>query len=331
MKSTILTIFLLVAAVFVLPFLMSPFLVYMITEVLIMGIFAMSLGLIMGFGGLHSLGHSAFFGLGAYTVVVLSQMVSSIYVLLLVAILIACAFAFVTGLIAIRSKGIFFLMLTFAFTQMLYLIFSQSGYWGGADGLGTSIKPNLGFVELTSPLSLFYLIGGFFILSYLLLRLFVNSPLGTGLQGVMENENRMIALGYNVRNYKVIAYIVAGGFAGLAGGLYAFKTQFASPDLFGVHMAATVIIMVYIGGMGTLFGPVLGAGIYIFLQNYVSTMTDRWSLIMGLIFIALVLFNRGGALHLIQLLIGKVSSYKLNVAKSKGVSLNELAKNKGTE
>ncbi|MFC5587785.1 branched-chain amino acid ABC transporter permease [Sporosarcina soli] len=330
MKKTLISFFLLVVAICILPFIMSPFMMYMMTEVLIMGIFAMSLGLIMGFGGLHSLGHSAFFGLGAYTVVVLSQMVPSMYVLLLVAILISCAFALVTGLIAIRSKGIFFLMLTFAFTQMLYLVFSQSGYWGGADGLGTSIKPNLGFVELTSPLGLFYLIGGFFTLSYLLLRLFVNSPLGTGLQGVMENENRMIALGYNIRNYKMIAYIVAGGFAGLAGGLYAFKTQFASPDLFGVHMAATVIIMVYIGGMGTLFGPVLGAAVYIFLQNYVSTMTDRWSLIMGLIFIALVLFDRGGILQLVQLLSKKVMAFK-RTTNSKGVSLNEFAKNKGVE
>ncbi|MEH7114173.1 branched-chain amino acid ABC transporter permease [Neobacillus niacini] len=327
-KSIIVTLFL-TLVICALPFVITPFVLFMLTEVLIMAIFALSLGLIMGYGGLQSLGHSAFFGIGAYTVAVLSEHVTSIYILIPAAIVISCLFALLTGLIAIRNKGIFFLMITLAFTQMLFLFFRQSDLWGGADGLGTSIKPNLGFTELGSPLSLFYLIAAFFVLTYFILRLFVNSPLGKGLKGVMENEGRMIALGYNVKKYQMIAYVVAGGLAGLAGGLYIFKTQFASPDLFSVHMATTVLIMVFIGGLGTLFGPVIGAGVFIFLQNYISTMTDRWSLIMGLLFIVIVLYNRGGIFQLVQL-IGKKLLPKKNVfAHKKGgttIELNESGK-----
>lgn len=329
MKKTVFITILLFTAIFVLPYIISPFTMYLLTEILIYAIFAMSLGLIMGYGGLPSLGHSAFFGIGAYTVAVLSKSIANFYVLLLVAIAISCIFALVTGLLAIRNKGIFFLMITFAFTQMLYLVTRQSGLWGGADGLGTSIKPMLGFGDFSSPLNLFYLMGAFFVLSYFILRLFVESPLGKGLKGVMENEGRMEALGFNVKKYKIISYIVAGGFAGLAGGLYVYKTQFASPDLFSVHMASTVLIMVFIGGLGTLFGPVIGAGVYIYLQNYFSMITDRWSLIMGILFISIVLFNKGGIIHLIQAILHKVVPKKKVIMNKKGavpIELNESGK-----
>lgn len=201
MNKTIVATLILAACVCLLPFVISSFVLYMLTEVLVMAIFALSLGLIMGFGGLQSLGHSAFFGIGAYTVAVLSQHVTSVFILLPAAIIVSCILAFVTGIIAIRNKGIFFLMITLAFTQMLYLFFRQSDLWGGANGLGVTIQPNLGFIEITSPVSLFYFIGAFFILSYFLLRLFVDSPFGKGLKGTMENESRMIALGYNVKKY----------------------------------------------------------------------------------------------------------------------------------
>ncbi|MEH7253130.1 branched-chain amino acid ABC transporter permease [Neobacillus niacini] len=324
MKKSIIATLLLTLIVCALPFVISPFVLFMLTEVLIMAIFALSLGLIMGYGGLQSLGHSAFFGIGAYTVAVLSEHVTSIYILLPAAIVISCLFALLTGLIAVRNKGIFFLMITLAFTQMLFLFFRQSDLWGGADGVGTSIKPNLGFAEVGSPLSLFYLIAAFFALTYFILRLFVNSPLGKGLKGVMENESRMVALGYNVKKYQIIAYVFAGGLAGLAGGLYIFKTQFASPDLFSVHMATTVLIMVFIGGLGTLFGPVIGAGVFIFLQNYISTMTDRWSLIMGLLFIVIVLYNRGGIFQLLQLMGKKLMPKKKLLVDQKGGTIIEF-------
>ena len=324
MKKSIIATLLLAVSVCALPFVISPFVLFMLTEVLIMAIFAMSLGLIMGYGGLQSLGHSAFFGIGAYSVAVLSEHLTSIYLLLPAAIIISGLFALLTGLIAIRNKGIFFLMITLAFTQMLFLLFRQSDLWGGADGVGTSVKPNLGFMEIASPLSLFYFVGVFFVLAYFILRLFVNSPLGKGLKGIMENEGRMVALRYDVKKYQIIAYVLAGGLAGLAGGLYVFKTQFASPELFSVHMATTVLIMVFIGGMGTLFGPVIGAGVFIFLQNYISTMTDRWSLIMGLLFIVIVLYNRGGILQLLQLITKKLTPKKNLLMDKKGATIIEL-------
>ncbi|WP_428908006.1 branched-chain amino acid ABC transporter permease [Niallia sp. Krafla_26] len=324
MKKTIIASLLLMIAVMVLPFFISSFTMYMLTEVLIMGIFAMSLGLIMGYGGLQSLGHSAFFGIGAYAVAVLSEKETSIYILLPAAILISCLFAFLTGLIALRNKGIFFLMITLAVTQMLFLLFRQTDLWGGADGLGVSIKPDLGFIQLISPLSLFYFIGIIFVVTYLFLRLYVNSPLGKGLKGVMENESRMVALGYHVKKYQMIVYVIAGGLAGLAGGLYVYKTQFVSPEIYSVHMATTVMIMCFIGGLGTLFGPVIGAGVFIFLQNYVSTMTDRWSLIMGILFVVIVLINKGGIFHLLQTIWNKIIPKKKLTTKQKGAGVIEL-------
>lgn len=134
----------------------------------------------------------------------------------------------------------------------------------------------------------------------------------------------MIAMGYHVKKYQLITYVVAGGIAGLAGGLYIFKTQFASPDLFSIHMSTTVMIMVFIGGLGTLFGPIIGSVVYIFLQNYISMMTDRWSLIMGLLFIAIVLYDRGGILQLLQLLGKKITSKKTIKMDKKVVKTIEL-------
>lgn len=324
MKKTLFVSILLVIACALLPYFISSFMMYMFTEIFIMAIFAMSLGLIMGYGGLQSLGHSAFFGIGAYTVAILAEKITSLYVLLFAAILISCLFAYLTGLIAIRNKGIFFLMITLAFTQMLFLLFRQSDLWGGADGLGVSIKPDLGVIQLITPISLYYLISILFVIVYFLLRLYVQSPVGKGMKGVMENESRMIALGYNVKKYQIITYVIAGGLAGLAGGLYVYKTQFVSPELFSVHMATTVMIMCFIGGLGTLFGPVIGAGVYIFLQNYISTMTDRWSLIMGILFIAIVLINKGGILHLLQAITMKLVPKNNVLSGKKGVGAIEL-------
>ncbi|MCM3324103.1 branched-chain amino acid ABC transporter permease [Cytobacillus kochii] len=312
MKKALLSTIFLLMTVLILPHIISPFMVYLSTEILVFAIFAMSLGLIMGFGGMPSLGHCALFGLGAYTVAILSEYTANIYLLLGAAILISLCFSLVTGYIAIRNKGVFFLMITLAFTQVLFLITSRMKFWGGNDGYSASVTANFGFGEITSNIGLFYMMGFFFVLTYFLLKLFVNAPAGKVLKGMMENEGRMIALGYNPKTYKMFAYLIAGSMAGLAGGLYIYKTQFVSPALFSVHMGAEVMIMVFIGGMGTIFGPALGAGAFVFLQNYISTMTDRWPLILGLIFIAIVLLKRGGILHLIQF----VSTFGLKLFKS---------------
>ena len=214
-------------------------------------------------------------------------------------------------------------MVTLAISQMLYLLFSKSKGWGGADGLRFSFKPDFGFGEISSPTAVFYMVAVFFILAYFLLRLFVDSPFGKALKGVMQNENRMMALGYNINVYKLVAYVFAGMWGSIAGVLAAFKNQFVSPDLFALHVSTEVMLMVFIGGLGTLIGPVIGAGVFIVLQNWVSTLTERWPLIMGLLFIFIVLFVKGGVLQMIKTVLTKLGLLKISAKEGNPVESAE--------
>lgn len=322
MKQTGFAVLAIAVVAGLLPTFLSKFGIYLATEMIIFGIFAMSLGLIMGYGGMPSLGHSAFLGLGAYTVGILSNFTTNTYVLLAAAVVISGIFAYLSGLIAIRNKGIFFLMITLAFAQMLYLMATKMRAWGGADGMGVKITANFGFGDLTGT-NLYFVVVVFFLLCYALLKFFVGSPVGKALKGTMENEHRMEALGYNTRHYKVLAYTLAGAMAGLAGALYVYKTRFVSPDILGLAISSEVMIMVFVGGIGTLFGPVIGAATFIALQNYVSTYTDRWSLIMGIVFIAIVLYGRGGLISLF-----KTAIQSLIRKKGKSIELTESRESK---
>ncbi len=297
MKNIVISISILTLLLVIAPVFLTDYGVLLTTEIAIIAIFAMSLGLIMGYAGMISLGHAAFFGIGAYVVAILSQYVANTYILLIAAMSIAGIIAFVTGAIFIRTSSFSFLMITLAFGQMLYALFFQSTWAGRSDGMGVQEGLNFGFGEVYSPIGFYYTMGIAFIFLYLFLRFFVGSPVGKITKGIMENESRMKALGYNPRFYKVLAYTISGAIAGLAGSLYAFFNLFVSPDLTNWAFSGQVLIMVIIGGVGTLLGPALGAGIYIILQNVVSTYTDRWVLILGVILIALVLVGRGGVVN----------------------------------
>jgi branched-chain amino acid transport system permease protein len=292
----------LAALMAVLPLLLPPFGVSVAIEIFIMAIFAMSLGLIIGYAGLVSLGHAAFFGAGAYAVAILGQYVFNTYLLLVAAVCLAGVLAFVSGALFFRSSGAYFLMLTLAFGQVLFAVASQAEpVTGGDDGMSVAAVLNLGFGDVVGELSLYYFMGAFFLACYLLLRLFVSSPAGKIVKGVMENELRMRALGYDTRTYKLLVYTLSGAMAGLAGALYAYFNLYVTPDLFGWLFSGQALIMVIVGGVGTLFGPALGAAFFILVQNYLSSYTERWPLIMGLIFILFVLFGRGGVIHLLEL------------------------------
>lgn len=293
---------LLAALVLVLPLVLPSFGVSVATEVFIMAIFAMSLGLIMGYAGLVSLGHAAFFGVGAYTVALLGERILSVYVLVGAALLLSAAVALLSGALLIRTSGAYFLMLTLAFGQVLYAVaFQMRPITGGADGMSVAATLDFGFAEVASELGLYYLMGVAFLLCYLFLRLFVASPAGKAVKGIMENESRMRALGYNVRSYKLLAYTISGVMAGFAGALYAYFNFYVSPELVGWLFSGQAMIMVIVGGVGTLLGPAIGAGVFIVLQNYLSSYTDRWPLIMGAIFVIFVLVGRGGVVHWLDL------------------------------
>lgn len=301
MKKIIIYTILLALLVIIVPFVISDYGVNLTAEIFIMGIFAMSLGLIMGFAGMVSLGHGAFFGIGAYTIAILGQYIPNTYLLLLISVLISGVIALITGAVFIRTSKFYFLMITLAFGQLMFALFWQMKSWtGGADGMSVSAIMNFGFGEIVTPLAIYYIMGAAFVCAFILLYLFVNSPAGKITKGVMENESRMNALGYNIRIYKLLAYSLSGALAGLAGSLYAYYNLYVSPDLSGWMFSGQVLNMVIIGGVGTLMGPALGAGVFIFLQNYISSYTERWPLIMGALLVILVLVGKGGILHWIQ-------------------------------
>lgn len=284
----------------IIPFISEPFIVKTLTEVLIFGIFAMSLDLLIGYTGLVSFGHAAFFGIGAYAAGYFALNLSpNIFVNVPLALVIVAAFALVIGFFSIRVSGVYFLMLTLAFSQMVYAIADR---WvdvtGGSNGLASIPRPRIELASLQilfeDNTSRYFLVLGFFLLSYLALRGIVRSQFGHALVGIRQNETRLNAIGYNTTRYKLIAFVIAGIFAGVAGALYAGFNRFVSTGELYWTASGQVLIMVIIGGAGTLIGPVLGAGLILVLQNIISSSTDRWPTIMGIIFVLFVFAARYG-------------------------------------
>ncbi|MEX2462592.1 MAG: branched-chain amino acid ABC transporter permease [Paenibacillaceae bacterium] len=302
------------AMVLALPIVLSTYGIKLASEVFIMSIFALSLGLIVGYAGLVSLGHAAFFGIGAYTVAILGEHMTNTYLLLAAAIVFSGLIAWITGILFFRSSGAYFLMITLAFSQMVFAVFyKMKSVTGGSDGMTVNVEPDLGFGVISGSLHVYYLMAIAFLLCYLLLYLFVQSPAGKVVRGVKENESRMKALGYNTHSYKLLAYTLSGMMAGFAGGLYAYYNFFVSPDITNWMFSGQALVMVIIGGVGTLFGPPIGAAVLIVLQNYMSSYTERWPIIMGIIFIALVLYGRGGIAHLLINVWKKIFMNKLPI------------------
>ncbi len=288
-----------VAALLLFPFVApSVYLQNVLTEVLIFGIFAMSLDLLIGYTGLVSFGHAAFYGIAAYTAgIVAMRYTDNLLATLLAGIAAAGLLALPFGALSIRSSGIYFLMLTLAFSQMVYAAaWKWTWLTGGSNGLAGIPRPTLAGtgLDFASPTAFFYLVLLFFVGSYLALRRIVASPLGHSFVGVRENESRMRAVGYNTWRVKLAAFVIAGLFAGLAGSLFSYYNGFVSPHDVYWTISGHVMIMVIIGGAGTLVGPVLGAAFFLIVQNVVSSQTERWPLIMGAAFIFFVVVARRG-------------------------------------
>ncbi|MBU8908205.1 branched-chain amino acid ABC transporter permease [Desertibacillus haloalkaliphilus] len=279
------------------PLLLSNFQVSILTEILIFAIFALSLNILVGYTGLVSLGHAAFFAVGAYTAGIVAKSVSTNLILtLLAAILISVIVAAIIGFFSTKVSGFYFLMLTLAFSQMIYSIVHQSfNLTGGTNGLSGIPNPTIiGDVSFASNLSIYFLVLVGFILVWLFLRTFLKSPLGQILVGIRENEPRMKAMGYNTMLYKNLAFIIAGGLGGVAGSLYSYFNGFVAPSEAYWTMSGQVLIMVLIGGAGTLIGPVLGAAFIVGLETIVSAYTDLLMLIIGSVFILFVIFAPKG-------------------------------------
>ncbi len=267
----------------------------LITETLIFAIAAMSLDLLMGYGGLVSFGHAAYFGLGAYgTVLIAVKLGFSAWISAFCGVVISTAAAGVIGYFCVHMTGVAFLMLTLAFAQ---LVFSVAVKWraiGGSDGIGGLVKPDFIKWSLGDPLTMYLLTLAVFAAAFVAMRRVVASQFGHALVGMRENETRMRAMGYPTRNIRWFAFVVAGFFAGVAGALYAFFNGFISPDALSWGMSGMLLLMVVFGGAGSLIGPAIGAGAFLLMKNFVSSHTQHWLLVVGVIFVACVMFFRQG-------------------------------------
>lgn len=272
------------------------FLLQKLTGIMILAILAMSLDLLVGVAGLVSLGHAAFFGLGGYMLALLSPQyeAANAWVVLPAAMGAVAAVSAVVGFLAIRTAGIYFIMVTLAFGQMGYYFFNDSKLAGGSDGAYIYVKPTveafgITLVNLESKQAFFFVVLGCLVAVYLWLRVVLASPFGRVLAAIGVNEGRVRGLGFNPMVYKLVAFALAGALAGLAGFLAATQYGFVSPAMLGWHQSGHVLVMVILGGMGTLFGPVLGAFILELAHFGLEAVTEHWLLPMGVLVIVIVL------------------------------------------
>jgi len=242
---------------------------------------------------------------GAYTLALLSPKAAAagMWSSLGLAIVVAAACAFVVGIFVLRTRGIYFIMVTLAFAQMFYFVFHDTDIGGGSDGRYVNVKPDasiLGFApfDLDKPNQVYYVVLAALVLVFLLLRLVLRSRFGHALQGIRANEQRMRALGYPVTAYKLAAFTIAGGLAGLAGWLLAAQTGFVNPEILSWHQSGNVLLMVILGGAGTPYGPIIGAFALTMLHELFSTLTTHWQLWLGIAIVLIVLFMPGGLGHL---------------------------------
>jgi branched-chain amino acid transport system permease protein len=272
------------------------------SEILIFALFAMAFDLMLGYAGMLSFGHAAFFGLGAYSAgLILKNVYPSVPLALLTGVIASSLAGFIIGFLSIRRRGIYFTMVTLAFAQMFYFIaFKWTGLTGGDDGLQRVPRPTLGPINLQSQIVFYYfLLFSVIICAVILLRV-VNSPFGKTLQAQRENRNRAISIGYDVDRFKLRAFIISAFFSGLAGGFYALLLNFVPLNSLHWTNSGEVVVMTITGGMGTLFGPVLGAVCIILLRDIISNFTESWTFIMGILFMAAVLGFRGGIIGILR-------------------------------
>lgn len=280
--------FLLVAPLFIYPIFLM--------KVLCFALFACAFNLLIGFGGLLSFGHAMFLGTAGYA----SAHAAKVWgVTPELAILFGTATAvllgFFAGLLAIRRQGIYFAMITLALAQMLYFFYLQAPFTGGEDGIQAVPRGKLfGLIDLNQPLAMYAVVLAVFLGGFLLIYRVVHSPFGQVLKAIRENEDRAISLGYDADRYKLMAFVISGGLAGMAGATKALVFQLAS--LTDVHwtMSGEVVLMTLLGGMGTIFGPVVGAAVIISMQNYLAHLGAWVTIVQGIVFVICVLaFRRG--------------------------------------
>jgi branched-chain amino acid transport system permease protein len=291
----------------------GSFVVLLATRAMAFAILAMSVDLLLGFTGLSSMGQAAYFGVGAYLTAVLATKFQfglgwDFWIVVVLGMLIGAALAALFGLFAIRASGVYFLMITLALGQCVWgLAYRWNSLTGGDNGINMSSRPNFG-LDLSNEVTFFYLVFAFFAVSMLLLYVLVRSPFGRSLAGIRERELRMQMLGYNTWLHKYIAFVIAGAFGGLAGVLWAHTNGHVSPETVVLTTSVDALLMVVLGGAGTLVGAAIGAAIVFGLREYLSTLVPWWQYALGGVYVLTILYLPSGVMGIPALVRQRLTS-----------------------
>ena len=286
-------------ALIALPFVANvfgeAFYISLATRILIFALAATSLNLILGFGGMVSFGHAAFLGVGAYTVAILSQMgVVDAWMAWSTAMVVAGLFAFLIGAVSLRTQGVYFIMITLAFAQMMYYLVVSFKAYGGDDGMSLPARSRIGFLDMSNDTHFYYVTLLACVAVLVLIARVLNARFGHVLQAIRENEVRMQSLGYAVFRYKLCAFVMSGALAGLAGALLANQSGFVSPAMMQWSQSGMLMMMVILGGVGHLYGGVWGAIVFLLLEETLSHFTIHWQLGLGALLLMVVLLLPNG-------------------------------------
>ena len=277
----------------------------LVSRIMIFAIAAVALDVLIGYGGLISFGHAAFVGLGAYAVGILSAHgFGDALIALPIALAASALFALATGAVCLRTHGVYFIMITLAFSQMMFFTAASLAPYGGDDGLTVRARNTIaGFALMRDALSFYYVVFACLLATYLLCRVLLGSRFGRVFCGARENPIRMASIGYDVFRYQLVAYVIAGAIGGLSGFLLANAAEFVSPAYMSWQRSGELVIMVLMGGMGTLYGAVIGAAAFVLAEEWLSGLTEHWKMIFGPLLVLIVLFARGGLVGLAARLV----------------------------
>ncbi|HML07192.1 MAG TPA: branched-chain amino acid ABC transporter permease [Xanthobacteraceae bacterium] len=278
------------------------FVMIFFTRVLIQALGAVSLNLIMGYGGMVSFGHAAYLGIGGYAVGILAKEgIASGFVQWPVAIAVSALFALGVGALSLRTRGVYFIMITLAFAQMIYYVTIGLDRYGGDDGLTIYRRSQFGgLIDLENKMLFYYLCFALLIAAVYLVARLINSRFGLAIRGARSNDRRMLAIGYPTFRYKLVCFVIAGALCGLAGALLANHTNFISPALMHWTRSGDLIVMVVLGGLGSLFGPVIGAATFLLLEEGLSRLTEYPDLILGPVLLLVAVYVNGGIEGLLE-------------------------------
>lgn len=303
---------LLLAIAIALPFIVPKYYVQFASKALLMGMLAMALNLVVGYGGLVSLCHAAFFGLAGYVLAMVTPKYDpvSLWWSFPFAVGVSAFAALIIGALALRTRGIYFIMVTLAFGEMLFFFFHDTRVAGGSDGAYINYKPEIAIagrvlLDLEKPIAFYFVVLALLVATIALLTMLVRSPFGHALQAARDNERRARSLGFPIFRLRLIAFVISGAIAGVAGYFSAAQFGFIAPQTLGWHVSAIILVMVLIGGLRSVAGPLVGALVLLGLEEVLKATTIYWKLAEGLIVIAIVLLLPNGVRHLLTAILGE--------------------------